>query len=302
VRLNISVCKYIVCTVIAVGLLIGANTRAISAGEDKVLAEIAGNKVTEADLKEISDAVPQRFRHLYLTPEGRKKTLDYIVNIYVLAAQAKKEGLPKDPRVQRLQRFTQNDLLARLYLEKKNKDLKAPADADAKAYYNKNISQYTTPESVHLYHILVKTEKEARNALAQLKKGAKFSDLASKISICPSRYKGGDLSWLPKGSLVKEIEDVAFAMKPGEEPASLKGPVKSKFGYHILMLQDKRPSVKRPFDEVKPYIVETLKFERQQKNYEKIAADLKKKMNVKINVPSAPEAKPAGPAAGPKKK
>lgn len=302
-RLNIAICKYIVCTTIAIGLVLGVNAWAKAPGDDKVLAVIQDQTVTEADLKEIADAVPQRFRHLYLTPEGRKKTLDYIVNIYVLATQAKAEGLTKEPRVQRLSRFMQNDLLARLYLEEKSKGLAAPTEADAKAYYSKNISQYTTPESVHLYHILVKTEKEAQDALKKLKKGAKFTDLAAKTSICPSRYKGGDLSWLPKGSLVKEIEEVAFAMKPGRDLASLKGPVKSKFGYHILMLQDKKPAVKRPFDEVKAYIIETLQFEGQQKNYEKLAEDLKKKMNVKVTAPAPPtQPKPAGPAAAPEKK
>ena len=180
---------------------------------DKVVAKIGNQTVTESDLKEISNAVPEKFRHLYLTPEGRKKTLDYVVNIYVLAAEAERIGMDKKPEADKLLQFTRRDLLARLYLDQMSKDLPAPTDAEAKAFYETNKAQYATPESVHLHHILVASEKEAKDAMDKLKKGEKFADLASQISICPSKLKGGNLEWLPKGSLVPEIEEVAFSMK-----------------------------------------------------------------------------------------
>ncbi len=121
--------------------------------------------------------------------------------------------------------------------------------------------------------------------------------MASQVSICPSRAKGGSLDWLPKGSLVKEIEDVAFSMKKGE----IKGPVHSKFGYHVLYLEDKKPAQKSSFDQVQAQIVERLKYQAQQENYEKLAKELRKKMNVQIMLPAAPPAKADAPAAPPKK-
>jgi len=268
-----------------------------AAGDDKVLARIGNETVTDADLKEMVNVVPENFRRFYESPEGRKKTLDYIVNIYVLAAEAEKQGMDKSPQVARLLNFTKKDLLARLYLDNLTKNLEGPSEAEAKAFYEQNKAQYSVPESVHLHHILVKSEKEAKDVLARLKKGDQFAAVASQVSICPSKAKGGNLDWLPRGSLVKEIEDVAFTMKKGE----INGPVQTKFGYHVLLLEDKKDPQESTYDQVKDYNVEQIKFQRQQDHYEKLAESLRKKMNVQVTDDSAPSPPiPAGPTTGPK--
>ena len=249
---------------------------------DQVLAKIGSKTITESDLKQMANAVPEKFRYYYQTPEGRKQTLDYIVNIYVLAAEAEKQGLDKSPEAQQLLTFTKNDLLARLLLDKMTKDIPSPTEADAKKYFEQNKAEFATPESIKLHHILVENEKDAKDILARLKKGEKFADLAGKVSICPSKANGGDLGWMPKGSLVPEIEDVAFKMNKGQ----IDGPIKSKFGYHILYLEDKKPAEEASFDQVKDYIIEQLKYQSQQQQYEKIADSLRKKMNVQILAPN----------------
>jgi peptidyl-prolyl cis-trans isomerase C len=274
------------------------------------LAKIGNQTITEADLQEWVNAVPDRFRQQIQTPEGKRRTLDYIVNIQVMAAEAEKQGMDKAPEIQKLLLLTKNDLLARVFLDKMTKDLPAPTDQEAKEFYEKNKSQYAVPESVHLHHILLKTEDEAKKALDRVKKGnEKFPDVASQVSICPSKAKGGNLDWLPKGSLVKEIEDAAFAMKKGE----IKGPVQSKFGYHILLLEDIKPAQESSFDQVRDYILEQLKFQKQQEQYEKLAESLRKKSGVQIMLapvgaedpgaaqqPATAAPAPAGPARGPK--
>jgi len=269
-----------------------------AAAQDKVLAKIGDQIVTEKDLNETVASFPDKF---YETPEGQSKALDYLINIHVMAAEAQKQGLDKQPEVQRLLTYTTKEMLARVYLDKQTKNLPNPTDADAKAYYDKNKAQFVIPESVLLRHILVKSEKEAKEAIDRLKKGEKFPDLAAQISICPSRVKGGSLDWMPKGTLVKEIEDEAFNMKNGQ----MTGPIKSRFGYHVLLLEDKRPPQETSFDQMKDSIIERLKFEAQQEQYEKIAGDLRKKMNVQVALPPAEKATvapaiPAGPTAGPK--
>lgn len=264
--------------------------------DDQVLAKIGTRTVTEGDLKQMANAVPEKFRYYYQTPEGRRQTLDYIVNIYVLAAEAEKEGLDKSPDSQKLLAFTRNDLLARMLLEKMTKDAPAPTDAEAKKYFEQNKAEFSTPESAKLRHVLVETEKEIKDVLARLKKGDKFEDIASQVSICPSKVRGGDLDWMPRGSLVPEIEDVAYKMNKGQ----IEGPVKTKFGYHVLYLEDKKPGEDASFDQVKEYIVEQLKYQKQQEQYEKIADSLRKKMNVQILLPNdPPQASEVPPGAGP---
>lgn len=89
-------------------------------------------------------------------------------------------------------------------------------------------------KSVNASHILVKNEKDAQNIMARLEKGENFADLAKRFSKCPSKSKGGNLGWFNKGDMVKEFEDAAFAGKKGE----VVGPVKTEFGYHIILIND----------------------------------------------------------------
>lgn len=84
--------------------------------------------------------------------------------------------------------------------------------------------------SASALHILVKTEKQATELKAQLAKGANFSALAKKHSLCPSKKKGGDLGEFRRGQMVKAFDDVVF-----KRPLlKVHGPIKTKFGYHLI--------------------------------------------------------------------
>ena len=83
---------------------------------------------------------------------------------------------------------------------------------------------------VHCAHILVKSEKEAKEVLERLKKREKFSSVAKAVSTCPSGKNGGDLGTFTRGKMVKEFEKAAFALGKGETSAV----VKTQFGYHII--------------------------------------------------------------------
>lgn len=89
---------------------------------------------------------------------------------------------------------------------------------------------------VRASHILVKTESEAKNIANQLKTGADFKELAKAHSDCPSGRNGGDLGYFGRGMMVKEFENAAFSMKRGQ----VSDPVKTQFGYHIIMITDTR--------------------------------------------------------------
>lgn len=272
-------------------VIASAQVGSVSPPDNQILAKIGDKNVTEADLKEMSNAVPDKFKYYYQTPEGRRQTLEYIVNVYALAAEAEKQGVDKRPDVQKLLSFTRNDLLARFYLEGLTKDLPVPSEAEAKAFYEQNKAEFVTPESIHLSHILVESEKEAKDVLAKLKKGEKFGDLASQVSICPSKDVKGDLDWMPRGSLAPEIEEIAFTMKNDQ----ITGPVKTKFGYHVILMHDKRPARENSYDQVKELIVEQIKFQKQQEQYERIAEALRKKYNVQILLPAGPATGTGGP-------
>ena len=79
-------------------------------------------------------------------------------------------------------------------------------------------------------HILVKTEKQAKELLIQLGKGKDFAQLAKRHSLCPSGKKGGDLGEFRRGQMVKPFDDIVFK----KELFKVHGPVKTQFGYHLI--------------------------------------------------------------------
>lgn len=87
---------------------------------------------------------------------------------------------------------------------------------------------------VNASHILVKEEGEAYLILKQIREGKSFEEMAKEKSICPSRKRGGSLGWFGRGQMVKEFEVAAFGAKKGQ----ILSPVKSKFGYHIIRIDD----------------------------------------------------------------
>jgi len=79
-------------------------------------------------------------------------------------------------------------------------------------------------------HILVKTEKQAKDILDKITKGSDFGQMAKKFSTCPSGKKGGDLGEFKKGQMVKAFDDVVF----NKEVLKVHGPVKTRFGFHLI--------------------------------------------------------------------
>ncbi|TET09814.1 MAG: hypothetical protein E3J83_01545 [Candidatus Atribacteria bacterium] len=134
------------------------------------------------------------------------------------------------------------------------------SDEELLEYYNENKESFLEPEQVHARHILVETEEEANNLLLQLKEGlTDFAELAKEKSIGPSAPSGGDLGFFTRGQMVKEFEDAAFSLEPGE----ISGVVQSQFGYHIIKCEEKKEEYSPTFEEAKERISNTLKYQRE---------------------------------------
>src|SRR5213593_357419 len=154
-----------------------------------------------------------------------------------------------------------------------------PADVD-RAYKN-NADQYTTPEQVRASHILLKTEgkddaavkAKAEEVLKQAKSGADFAELAKKYSEDESNAKqGGDLDYFARGRMVPDFDQAVFVMEPGQ----ISDLVKTQYGYHIIKLVDKKPSVTRPLADVRAQISDQLGYERAQAQAATLAQKLEK--------------------------
>ncbi len=125
-------------------------------------------------------------------------------------------------------RGLRNGILAQAYLATMP-SMPSFTEAQAREFY------ITNNERRHVLHLLLETREGAEQALARLKKGEKIPDLAPKISKDPSAFQNrGDLGWIKRGQTVPPFEEAAFRAKVGE----LVGPVESKYGWHILLVED----------------------------------------------------------------
>ncbi|HMA67794.1 MAG TPA: peptidylprolyl isomerase [Desulfosalsimonadaceae bacterium] len=166
-------------------------------------------------------------------------------------------------------------------------------DEDLQSYYDDNTKEFESPKQVKARHILVETDKEADEKEKQaarkkiekiqkrLEKGEKFSKLAKEESDCQSSKKGGELGFFSKGQMVPPFEKAAFSTEPG----NVSDIVETRFGYHLIKVEDKKPASKKSFDEVKGNIQKQLRQKKIQKRLPEYVETLKKKADIEINLP-----------------
>ena len=157
-----------------------------------------------------------------------------------------------------LEENLRKEMLVTKYGEKFNEETKIPEE-DAKEYFEANKEELVV---IQASHILVETEEEGKEILKKLEEGEEFASLALIESIdSGSAMDGGNLGYFPKGSLIAEFEDVAFALKPGETSDV----VKTEVGYHIIHLVDRKDSYEALETDLKDLLVRNKYMEKVQR-------------------------------------
>lgn len=190
-----------------------------------------------------------------------------MINAEILAQQAKKAGLDKNSDFLARLDLAKTQMLAQAYIGNYVKTHPI-AEADMKAEYEKIKTMMGTKE-YEVRHILVDNESEAKDIIAQLNaKKAKFEDLAKKKSKDSSAASGGKLGWVAPGNLVKEFADAMVSLKKGEYT---KTPVHSKFGWHVIQVDEIRDLKIPPFEQIK----DQLHNDMEQQAVKKLVTDLR---------------------------
>lgn len=200
--------------------------------------------------------------------------IEELISSELIYQEAQKQGLDKQPDFLVREELSRRKLLTSAFLQDYVK--KHPiSDADTKAAYEQYKKAYGDKE-YNAKHILVKTETEAKDIIAQLNKGGDFAKIAKEKSLDPgSKDKGGDLGWFSPASMVKPFSDVAINLQKGATSAN---PVQTQFGWHVIKLIDTRPAQPLPYEKLKDGIQKNL----QQRNLEKMMADLRSKAKIEI--------------------
>ena len=267
------------------------------AGEEgKVVATVNGIKITDQQLLQMLEAIRDpRQLAMFGDMEGKKMLVNKIVDMELINAAARREGMQNDAEVRRFIETYTKQVLFIAYLQKKMKEkAKEITEEQARQFYDQHPNDFEAPESAHLRQILIKVdaeadeattaaaEKKAKEALAKIKAGADFAAIAKKYSDdTGNRDRGGDLGFIPRGRMEESLDQAAFALEVGQ----VSDVIKTSRGFHILKVEEKKPAGKREFEEVKAIIMARLRMQAQQDAYDAIVNPLR--AGAKINIDEA---------------
>ena len=237
----------------------------------KILAKVGELTVTDAEVAEFIASLGQR-GSAYNNPEGRKAVLNQLISNKLLLQDARRNLYEGEAAFrEQLQKLKEGMLIN--YAGEKAIASARVDEAEVKAYFDENPDQFTAEESVNASHILVKTEDEAKDILAEINEGKiTFEDAAKKYSSCPSKDNGGNLGDFGRGQMVPEFDKAVFEMAEGEITAE---PVKTQFGYHLIKLVKKNEAQPMEYAQVKEDIKNMLLNEKRRKAYESKINQLK---------------------------
>ncbi len=205
------------------------------------------------------------------TPEMRDAIKQELINREIVAQEAVKKGLDKRPEVVTQISLQRQAVLINAYLQDY---LKAHpvSDDDVKKEYER-VKASAGGREYRVRHILVETEDEAKQIIAQLNKGASFEKLAGEKSKDQgSKDRGGDLDWATPARYVPAFGQAITKLKKGQLTDA---PVQTQFGWHVIRLDDERPSKFPPLEEVKHQIEQQLRQQTVNKAFTELRAKAK---------------------------
>jgi peptidyl-prolyl cis-trans isomerase C len=265
---------------------------------DTVVARVDGEPITLGDLNAAARELPEELRG---TPPQVlfPLLLDQVIAGRAVTAAARRAGLDRDEAVRARIRRAEEQELQQAWLS--GEIASRVSEAAVRARYDQQIAGRPAEEEVHARHILVPTESEARAALAEIRGGADFAEVARRRSTGPGSREGGDLGFFRRGDMVPEFATAAFALQPGQISEN---PVQSPFGWHVIKVEGRRQATPPAFEEVAQAIRQQLLEAEVQGAVERARAAARiERFNLDGSTPrptdSAEPPAPAAPAARP---
>ena len=251
-----------------------------------VLARVGSTTVTRADYEARLAELPPQYKSQFTTPEQKRQFIDRLLEERVWLETARKAGVDQRPEIKKQLENYRRDTLIRTYLGEAMAKAPPPSDSLIAAYYASHPQEFTAEEQVTVRQIQVADEKTAEKVQKELAKGGDFAVLAKKYSTdAVTKEKGGDLGPVSRsgffGSLGRQpaLAESAFAAPTN----SVRGPIKTSLGYHLIEVTGRTPAATRPLEEVKPLIVRQLTQQTNQDFYQQSLASARVALGVKTD-------------------
>lgn len=250
-------------TTLGAALVFGLGT----AQATRPLAMVNGEAVTVEQLSHIAQQQAQTSLD-QLQPQQREALLQQLIQLTLLAQEAERDGLAERPDIQALIQNSRRTALAQGAL----RGIAEGEDLDEDALRERYDEQYGGEGELELSarHILVEEEDTAAMLIEELDGGADFAELAREHSTGPTGERGGDLGWFSAEEMVPVFSEAAQALEIGEYTAE---PVQTRFGWHVIRLDDRRSSEPPAFEEVSEQLRNQLIGERIEAHIDELMAD-----------------------------
>jgi peptidyl-prolyl cis-trans isomerase C len=238
---------------------------------DTVVAEVDGRQITLGEVQDLVLALPpqvaqQNFQILY------PRVLEQLIYRTALAIRARQDALDNDPVLRRRAEAAADHIFANGWLHKYLTG--KITEQMVLARYDRDVGSQPPPEEVRLRLYLAETEQQAKETIVTVRGGADFAALAQRSSTDPSATKGGDLGFLPWSAVIPELAGVAYGLATGEVAPV---PIRTRFGWIVLRLEERRPGARPPFAQVR----ENMMAELEQEQTRSAAEDAMKDMVIR---------------------
>lgn len=254
--------------------------KAPAVSKEDAIASVNGTYISKKTLETLEKEIADRSQGQKFPKE---QLVDELIQRELLIQQALQKKLDQSPEVVERLATVKNSLLSQAALQDYLK-ANPVTDDEIKAEYDKQMGQMS--EEYKARHILVKTEDEAKKIIAELEKGGNFAALAKKHSI--DQAPEGDLGWFTADRMVPEFSQAVVALQNGKFTTT---PVKTQFGFHVILREESKKLTPPPFDAVKEQFRPMMQRQKAQKLLESLRAAAK--VEVLLPKEAAPTAPPA---------
>lgn len=234
-------------------ILILSTAELLAKDLNKIVAAKVNNHIISAeDVLNAVNTLPENVKTKPLS-EIYPRIINELINKHLITKRAYNEKLDLDQNVLNLIQKNKDSILAKYWLNNYIKN--ETSEENIKNFYNEYVKSFKEYTEVNASHILVKTKNEAVSIINKLKSKSQFSELAKTFSIGPSGKNGGNLGWFGPGQMVKEFEKAAFLIEKGNISQK---PIKTKFGFHVIKVNDIRNAKPKKLYEIKKNIIEKI--------------------------------------------
>ena len=245
--------------------------------KEDAVAVVNGQYISKFALETLTEEVSERARGQEIPTD---KLIDELVRRKLLVQEAESKHLGQTPEIQERLSMMKNALLSQLAIE--DFMLANPVtDSELKAEYDKQISAVAGTE-YKARHILVAEENDAVLIIAELDKGADFAELAKTKSTGPSKTQGGDLGWFSAQQMVPPFSAAVVALENGKYT---KIPVKTQFGWHVILREDLREQTPPPFEAVKAQLEPLVQRQKMTTYLDSLRKDAKVEILIPVEQP-----------------